>query len=211
MSTLMTGHPSTSATREGARNPLVGCWVFVCGPSGAGKDSVIALARQALAGRSDIVFARRMITRPAQPGSDHDPVAAAQLEQLRRSGGLAWHWQAHGFDYAVKMDYGHQVDAGRIVVVNGSREHVKGLAADPRAHCVLVTAPPEQLAARLVQRGRDAPAAVTQRLARSERLDAIAADLVIHNSGQPDTAGAALRRHLEALAGPAEHSLAIPD
>ncbi|MCY7317693.1 MAG: phosphonate metabolism protein/1,5-bisphosphokinase (PRPP-forming) PhnN [Ramlibacter sp.] len=207
----MTGQAFTPASRHRPGNPLVGCWVFVCGPSGAGKDSVIALAREGLAGRGDIVFARRMITRPAQPGSEHDPVTAAQLELLlRHGGGLAWHWQAHGFDYAVAMHYGHQVDAGRIVVVNGSREHVKGLAADPNVHCVLVTASPEQLAARLVQRGRDAPAAVTERLARSDRLEAIAADLVIHNSGQPDTAGAALRRHLEALAGPAEHPHAIP-
>lgn len=205
----MTGQPLTAASPDRSGKPLVGCWVFVCGPSGAGKDSVIALARQALAHRRDIVFAQRVITRPAQPGSDHEPVTAAQFELLRRGGDLVWHWHAHDFDYAVPMRYARQVESGRIVVVNGSREHVQRLSADPQVHCVLVTAPAEQLAARLHQRGRDAPAAVTQRLARSDRLEAVAADLVIHNSGQPDTAGAALRRHLEALAGPAEQLHAI--
>jgi len=49
---------------------MSGKWVFVCGPSGAGKDSVLAWASDHLAGRRDIVFARRMVTRPMQPGSD---------------------------------------------------------------------------------------------------------------------------------------------
>ena len=68
--------------------PLIGCWVFVCGPSGAGTDSVMALARDALAERGDIVFALRMITRPAQAGADHELVTAAQLELLPLGGGL---------------------------------------------------------------------------------------------------------------------------
>lgn len=59
---------------------MTGAWVFVCGPSGAGKDSVLAWAREALAGRSDIVFARRLITRPAQSGSQ----AIAPGPTLRR-------------------------------------------------------------------------------------------------------------------------------
>ena len=166
-----------------------GCWVFVCGASGAGKDSVIALARTALAARCDIVFARRIITRAAEPGSDHEPATAAEFRALRCGGGLAWHWQAHGFDYGVPLRYAHQVAWGRIVVVNGSREHAGQLALHPLVHCVLVSAPPDLLAARLE---------------RSERLAPVAADLSIRNDGPLATAGQALRRHLEALAGPVE-------
>lgn len=178
-----------------------GCWVFVCGPSGAGKDSVIALARKALAARSDIVFARRMVSRPAQRGSDHEPATGEEFRQLRRGGGLAWHWQAHGFDYGVPMRYAHQVAWGRIVVVNGSREHAQQLSLHPLVHCVVVSAPFDLLAARLKERGRDGPAAVAARLARGERLGPIEADFEIHNDGLPEAAGAALRDHLEALAG----------
>lgn len=175
-------------------------WVFVCGPSGAGKDSVIAWAQQALGPRSDIVFARRMITRPAQAGSDHEPVADADFHFLRDSAALAWHWQAHGFCYGVPMRYTHQVAWGRVVVVNGSREHARSLAADPRIRVVLVTAPPAQLAARLHSRGRDEPAAVARRLARNAGLAEPEADLVIWNDGAMATAGAALQRYLETIA-----------
>jgi ribose 1,5-bisphosphokinase len=181
---------------------MSGCWVFVCGPSGAGKDSVIALARTALAQRSDVVFARRVITRAAQRDSDHEPASDEEFQLLRRTGGLAWQWQAHGFDYGISVRYAHQVAWGRIVVVNGSREHAQQLWLHPLVHCVLVSAPPAQLVARLQQRGRDEPAAVAARLARNQRLAPTEADFEIENDGLPQAAGAALCRHLEALAGP---------
>ncbi len=196
---------ANTAAAQGGGYPMTGCWVFVCGPSGAGKDSVIGHARQALSARTDIVFARRIITRPTQRESDHEPAAAAEFSALRRGGGLAWHWQAHGFDYGVPLRYAHQVAWGRIVVVNGSREHAQQLSLHPLVHCVLVSAPFEQLAARLEQRGRDEPAAVAARLERNEWLGAVEADFEIHNDGVLPAAGAALQRHLEALAGPAEH------
>lgn len=183
---------------------MSGCWVFVCGPSGAGKDSIIAVAREALAARSDIVFARRIVTRPAQPQSDHEPATPQEFGRLRSGRGLAWHWQAHGFDYGVPARYAQQVEWGRIVVVNGSREHALALVGDPRVHCVLLRAPADLLAARLQQRGRDAPVAIAERLSRNARLVDLEADLVIDNDGLPETAAALLRRHLEALAGPAE-------
>ena len=183
---------------------MMGCWVFVCGPSGAGKDSVIALVRKALEKRTDIIFARRIVTRAAQQGSDHEPATAQQFEALRSRGGLAWHWQAHGFSYGIAQRYAQQVAWGRIVVVNGSREHAQQIALHPLVHCVLVSAAPWQLEARLAQRGRDDPDAIAGRLVRNERLDAIGADLLIDNGGPPENAGAALCRHLEALAGPME-------
>ena len=183
---------------------MTGCWVLVCGPSGAGKDSVIALARQALAARSDIVFAQRIITRPAQPGSDHEAATREEFNTLVRGGGLAWHWHAHGFDYGVPLRYAHQVAWGRIVVLNGSREHARQLASDPLVHCVLVSAPPDQLVSRLRERGRDEPGSVAERLARNEGLGPVQPDLVIHNDAAAEVAGAVLSRHLEALAGPME-------
>lgn len=178
---------------------MSGAWVFVCGPSGAGKDSVIAWARHALGKRGDIVFARRMITRAAQAGSEHEAVGEAEFDFLRARESLAWHWQAHGFGYGVPARYAHQVAWGRVVVVNGSREHADGLSPDRRVRRVLVTAPLSQLAARLHARGRDEPEAVEQRLARNRLLAESAADLVIENNGTLATAGAALQHYLEAL------------
>ena len=177
-----------------------GTWVFVCGPSGAGKDSVIAWARQALGARSDIVFARRMITREAQAGSDHEPVSGEDFRFLRASNALAWHWEAHGFGYGVPMRYAHQVAWGRVVVVNGSREHADGLPPDGRIRRALVTAPLSQLMERLHGRGRETADAVEQRLSRNALLAGRTADLVIENGGALAAAGAALQNYLEALA-----------
>jgi ribose 1,5-bisphosphokinase len=184
---------------------MSGAWVFVCGPSGAGKDSVIAWALQALGPRSDIVFARRMITRPAQAGSDHEPIGDADFAFLRESAALAWHWQAHGFCYGVPERYARQVAWGRVVVVNGSREHAQTLAADPSIRRVLLTAPAAQLAARLHHRGRDEPEALARRLARNAEPAWLQADLLIQNDDAIATAGAALQRYLETLS-PASQS-----
>lgn len=175
-----------------------GAWIFVCGPSGAGKDSVIASARQTVSSRKDIVFARRMVTRPAQPGSDHDPVAEPDFLALLQASGLRWHWQAHGFYYGIAQHYAADVQAGRRVVVNGSRAHVNDLPPSPELRVVQITADQEQLAARLAQRGRDAASAVTERLARNTRFTGMQADCVIVNDAELALAGQRLADYLTA-------------
>jgi ribose 1,5-bisphosphokinase len=180
---------------------MSGAWIFVCGPSGAGKDSVIASAQEVLSSRQDIVFARRMVTRPAQQGSDHEPVTEENFLALLRAGGLSWHWQAHGFYYGISRHYGDEVEAGRSVVVNGSREHVNSLIPSPGLHVVQVTADADQLADRLARRGRDASHAVIERLARNTRFTGMQADCVIVNDAELAVAG---RRLADYLAGKAQ-------
>lgn len=181
-----------------------GLWVFVCGPSGSGKDSVIDSARQALSGRSDIVFARRMVTRPVQPGSDHDPVTAPVFAGLLQSGGLCWHWQAHGFCYGIASRYADAVRAGCLVVVNGSRAHVNSLPPSSDRRVVQISTDPERLAARLAQRGRDTEMAVTERLARNAIFSGMQADCVIVNDGELAVAGQRLADYLTGSARPAD-------
>lgn len=175
---------------------MSGAWIFVCGPSGAGKDSVIASARQHLSARQDIVFARRMVTRATQAGSDHDALTEADFLSLVRNQGLSWHWQAHGFYYGIARHYAAEVQAGRRVVVNGSRAHVKGLPPSPELRVVEVTANPEQLAMRLAQRGRDGASAVVERLARNTGFADMQADCVIVNDAALAVAGRRLADYL---------------
>ncbi|MDP1741372.1 MAG: phosphonate metabolism protein/1,5-bisphosphokinase (PRPP-forming) PhnN [Polaromonas sp.] len=175
---------------------MSGAWVFVCGPSGAGKDSVLEAARQLLSSRPDIVFARRMVTRAAQAGSDHDAVSEAVFLDLLASGGLSWHWQAHGYSYGIARRYERDVLAGCRVVVNGSREHVLGLAPAPGLRVVEVTANPQQVASRLIQRGRDSSSAVADRLARNGSFSGLQADMVIVNDGALTDAGRCLADYL---------------
>jgi len=182
---------------------MSGLWVFVCGPSGSGKDSVIDAARQALVGRSDIVFARRMVTRPVQPGSDHDPVTAPVFAELLQAGGLCWHWQAHGFCYGIASQYADAVRAGCLVVVNGSRAHVNSLPPSPGLRVVRISTDPERLAIRLAQRGRDSDRAVAERLARNATFAGMPADCIIVNNEALAVAGQRLTDYLTGSAGTA--------
>lgn len=175
---------------------MSGAWIFVCGSSGVGKDSLIEAARQILAPKPEIVFARRMVTRPSQPGSDHDAVSDAGFLELLKSGGLSWHWQAHGYSYGIARSYERDVLAGCRVVVNGSREHVLGLAPAPSLRVIEVTANPQQVASRLIQRGRDSSSAVADRLARNGYFPGLQADMVIVNDGAMADAGRCLADYL---------------
>jgi ribose 1,5-bisphosphokinase len=176
---------------------MSGLWVFVCGASGAGKDSVMAWAQKHLAGTSGIVFSRRMVTRPAHAGSDHDEVSAEQFTALAAPGGLAWHWQAHGFGYGISARYADDVAQGRVVVVNGSREHVMAQVLSPVMRVVQIVANPLDIANRLAQRARDTPQAVAQRLERNTQFADLQADCIICNDATVAEAGLQLANYLE--------------
>lgn len=182
----------------------MGKWIFICGPSGVGKDSLIVWSRQALAGQSNIVFARRLVTRVAQPDTDDDAMQEAAFLSLRESGGLRWHWQAHDFHYGISKRYADHVSAGGLVVINGSRSHVDGLSASPEVIRVEITASAANIEARLSQRGRDSQEAMAFRLARNaafEQLSPSNADLIIRNDANIEAAGASLVAYLAHQAG----------
>ncbi len=179
---------------------MSGAWVFVCGPSGAGKDSVIDSAREHLADNRQIVFSQRLMTRAVPAGADHLELEPEQFERLRDNDGLAWHWEAHAHHYGVSQRYARQVSWGRVVVVNGSREHVGRLHVDPKVRVVQVLADPAAIAVRLARRGRDAPEGIASRLARNARLGPVRADLVISNDGALAAAGQRLASYLVSLA-----------
>jgi ribose 1,5-bisphosphokinase len=157
---------------------------------------------QHLSERSDIVFARRMVTRPRHEGSDHDQVSLAQFGQLASAGQLAWQWQAHGFCYGIEAAYASQVMAGKIVVVNGSREHCMALQGRPKVRVMQITTDAQTLIERLAQRGREAPHEVNQRLARNAKFTEWRADFTVFNQGELADAGTAFCAYLTSLCKP---------
>ncbi len=160
--------------------------VLVVGPSGAGKDTLIAGARTACADDTSVVFPRRVVTRASSAAEHHDTVTAEMFDQGIAAGGFALWWDAHGNRYGIRAQIDEEIRAGRSVVCNVSRT-VTGQARRryARVTVVLVTAPPDVLAARLTARARASDGDVAARVARATGLDADA-DVVIQNIEHPD-------------------------
>jgi len=173
---------------------MSGPLVYVMGPSGAGKDSVMNRARALLPRKAPVFFAHRYITRPADIGGENH-VALSEAEfLLRREHGLfAFDWEAHGNRYGIGCEIETWRKAGLTVVVSGSREHfLNANGLDDDTHPVLITAPAERLAERLAASGREDSGAAARRLGRGEAYTVDDARLVtIVNDGALETAAEA--------------------
>lgn len=168
---------------------------YVMGPSGAGKDSVLARARALLPADTSVVFAHRYITRPPDAsGENHVALSVSEFAMRRAHGLFAFHWQAHGNHYGIGREIHAWRKAGLTVVVSGSREHFQDVAGvDPETYPVLITAPIELLRDRLAARGREDQAAAARRLERSDAYDVHDPRLItITNDGPVDDAARTL-------------------
>ena len=145
--------------------------VLVVGPSGAGKDTLLDIARTVLMDDPGIRFVRRTVTRPAGAGGEaHDALSAEAFAAKRDAGAFALHWEAHGLSYGLPADIAADIADGRIVVANVSRAVIAQAAGMFPLRVIEITAPPEVLAERLAGRGRESPADIARRLARSAAL-----------------------------------------
>jgi ribose 1,5-bisphosphokinase len=164
--------------------PSCGRLVLVVGPSGAGKDTLIGLARAACAEEGNIVFPRRVVTREASASEDNQQVSFEAFRQAVARGEFAVHWEAHGHRYGLPRAIEDDIRAGRTVVVNVSRTVIEAMrSAYPDVVVVLITAPPEILAQRLAARLRESCGNIADRLKRNVDVVAAAPDVVITNVG----------------------------
>jgi ribose 1,5-bisphosphokinase len=177
--------------------------VYLMGPSGAGKDSVLAWARERLDPGLPVHWARRTITRHPQAGGEaHEAVDEEHFHQLRERGALAMHWRANGLAYGLRHEELAPLAAGGWVLVNGSREHFAQAARDyPGLRGVHITARPEVLRQRLLARGRENAEAVAARLARATAFQPAEGVFQLFNDGELAQAGQALLDHLRGLPG----------
>jgi ribose 1,5-bisphosphokinase len=159
--------------------------ILVVGPSGAGKDTLLGLAKAACADDPDIVFPRRVITRQASASEDNEEVSASAFEAALARDEYAMHWQAHGHCYALPRAIDDELRTGHTVVANVSRTVI---ATMRRAYAdvmvVSITAPPNVLAERLAMRGRGSDGRIEHRLGRT--VDEAAPDLTIVNTGSAE-------------------------
>lgn len=180
--------------------PPTGRLVYLVGPSGAGKDSLLAWARDNVPAGLKLRFARRTITRPAETdGEDHIAVDETQFRERMSRGAFALHWRANGHCYGVGSEILNWIAAGMTVVVNGSREHIPEVRRTfPFVEVVHIAAPVPILRERLATRAREDFAHAHARMARNANAFARveAPSLEIVNDGTLEPAARQLLRFL---------------
>ena len=149
-----------------------GTLILVVGPSGAGKDTLIAGARAALKGDARFVFPRRAITRSQLAGGeDNETMAPGAFAAAMAVGAFALAWRAHGLNYGIPVAIEAALGQGRHVVANVSRSViVEARQRYQPLRIVEAWAPLAVLAERLASRGRESSAEIAQRLARASEV-----------------------------------------
>lgn len=154
--------------------------IAVVGPSGVGKDSIMAGIAKAM---PDLHLVRRVITRaPELGGEDYDAVSVALFDEWVADGAFAVHWGAHGLFYGIPSSLNDKLNEGTDCLVNFSRGALAEAAKRfPQMVVLNITAKPETLAQRLSARGRETEGEIAKRLAQADKP--LPADLnVIHLS-----------------------------
>jgi ribose 1,5-bisphosphokinase len=168
--------------------------VYVMGPSGAGKDTLLAYARARLDPQR-VVFAHRYITRPADPAAEnHVVLSRAEFAAREAAGFFALAWESHGFMYALGIEIDLWRDHGLVVVASGARgAWASALRRYPDAMGVVIEAPADVCARRLASRGREDAEAICTRLKREITMPTSKGSVHrLDNSGPVALAGDAL-------------------
>ncbi len=198
----MNADANIKPANDGLPDAATGVMAVVVGPSGAGKDTLMNLAARHFAGRPDIHFVRRVITRDGDAGNeDHRSVSDADFDAMEKAGAFAVSWEAHGLKYGIPADVTDELARGNLVIANGSRSVLHRFqAAFPKLKIINVTAQREVLAERLIARGRENREDVLKRLERSALTVQGSYDVTdIDNSGTLEEAEQAIISALETL------------
>jgi phosphonate metabolism protein PhnN/1,5-bisphosphokinase (PRPP-forming) len=171
------------------KHDVQGALVLVVGPSGSGKDTLIGLARHALADDPRFIFPRRVITRTAlADAEDHDTMALEAFLKAEAEGCFALSWGAHGLRYGIRTDSLAPVREGATAIINVSRgaiPHAEMLGC--RVTVLSIVCNPALLAERIAKRGRETVEEIAARLKREAPIAVTTAKLVeIRNETRPE-------------------------
>lgn len=142
--------------------------IYLMGPSGSGKDSLIEAARSPLR-LLNCEVVRRVITRSAEAvGEDAIGVSPAEFAKRQDAGDFALAWRANGLQYGIPTEMNRWLQSGQHVLVNGSRGYLpQALERYPSLLPVLLTVKDEVLRERLLRRGREGLTEIDARLGRN--------------------------------------------
>ncbi|MEO0943730.1 MAG: phosphonate metabolism protein/1,5-bisphosphokinase (PRPP-forming) PhnN [Pseudomonadota bacterium] len=162
---------------------MTGRLIGVVGPSGVGKDSLMAGLGAAF---TEFSLVRRVITRDASLGGEYyDAVGEEAFLRMKDEGAFCVSWEAHGLHYGIPDEVRIRVSKGEQMLVNLSR-NVLALVAErfPGFEVLNVTASPETLQKRLAGRGRESREEIARRLSRTVKpFPAHLKVHTIHNDG----------------------------
>ncbi|WP_338490241.1 phosphonate metabolism protein/1,5-bisphosphokinase (PRPP-forming) PhnN [Pseudomonas trivialis] len=152
---------------------MAGRLIYLIGPSGSGKDSLLDAALSRLAEQGCRIV-RRVITRSAEAvGEAAQGVSPEQFAALQAQGAFALSWQANGLSYGIPREIDDWLAAGEDVLVNGSRAHLAQTRERyPGMGVLLLTVDHTLLRQRLIARGRESLDDIEERLARNARFTA---------------------------------------
>lgn len=159
--------------------------IYVIGPSGAGKDSVLHRLRDAWVDMPPAHWTCRTITRVAQAGGErNEGVSETGFDRLRQAGAFAMEWHAHGLWYGIRRTELAPLLSEQLVFVNGSRAYLpEMLRRWPEATVIQITAPADVLLQRLRARKRESVQVISDRLARGVDVELPANAIRIVNDG----------------------------
>jgi ribose 1,5-bisphosphokinase len=173
--------------------------IYVIGPSGAGKDSVLQALREIWQELPPAYWTRRTITRPVQPeGEAHENVTPPEFERLCSEGAFAMAWRANELSYGVRTEELIALSQGYCVFVNGSRAYLPQIMARwPSCTVVQISASPDVLLQRLNRRNRESTQAISQRMARTVEVELPQSAISIVNDGSLQEAAQSLLTRLQ--------------
>lgn len=187
---------------------MAGRLIYLIGPSGSGKDSLLDAAREPLAARGCRIV-RRVITRSAEAkGEAAQAVSVEQFAQMQEQGAFALSWAANGLHYGIQREIDLWLAEGHDVLINGSRGYLpQARERYPDLLVVLLSVDQVVLRERLLARGRESAQEIEARLSRNAQFadDLLAAAgtanassiLLLDNSGALEQTVARLLQRLD--------------
>ncbi len=176
--------------------------LYLMGPSGSGKDSLLHHIRglmQANTAKRPLHIAKRHITRQLNENAvhthDEQHVSLSKEGFLHslEAGDFVMHWQSHGLYYGIHKNINTLLNEGFVVIVNGSRAYfTEAQKKYPDLIPILITVDNSVLRARLEARGRESAEDIEKRIKRAH-MDISALQNIPHvqyldNSGALSTA-----------------------